>query len=391
LIKGVLNEFEQRDLFFNEEISLRLIIKNSYIISETSHEYKRSVDSKAVYINQKKWSTLDFNLDLENFGDGNEETKSKEECFGNVEFHGEHVELDGAKYLSDIKKCVTKGKRVLVEHAIILLVFIKESRLHIQAQMMCSGTKLNIMSLAQGRMICTNSFGELCKRLQNEPNYPYKSKGLEKGEYNSLNLMFENEAASILVHEVAHIFEKDGLREMVGHKIMNDNITIVDSPFVEGSWSNRIYDDFGRRIDDCVIVKAGVLMNAGNMISRDLINDNDRKRFMINTMLLNSEGNNELISEESFNKGMVFSQILGAKNDGKHIILSRCTYRNYNGGNYSEEYYVNKVVLKIADIVKKMIPVGNNNCLVNGICSNKYYVSYSAPTILIKEMAMEVI
>ena len=294
------------------------------------------------------------------------------------------------EYILELRKCITKGKRIQFEHAINVLAFYRDATLYIQVQSLFSGTYLNILSIAQGSMVCTNNGSELCMKLQRKNNDLYKVKGLAKGVYSSLNLVFEKEASSILLHEVVHIFEKDNLRPLLGKKVMCEDITIVDSPYVTGSWANRIYDDFGRKMDDCVLVKSGILINTGSMIKRDLINDEDRKRFMVNTTLLSSRESEESILNEEVNERLIFSQILGAKNDGKNIILSRCRYRHYREGVYSEEYYISKMVLKISDIVKKMIPIGKENCMVNGLCSNQYYVSYSAPILLLKEIGIQV-
>ncbi len=391
MIERALNELELMDLFLEGSICLSILIKNCYIISQTDCESKNSVNSNVVYINQNKWSPVSIDLNEECLWEQDEGIRSRvHSIFKSVDFVGEKGGTDTNEYLSAMKECVTKGKRIQFEHAINLLAFYRDSVLHIQEQILFSGACLNILSIAQGRVFCTNSFSELCMNLQSKTNDSYKAKEFAKGIYCSQNLVFESEAASILLHEVVHILEKDNLRPLVGKKIMNEDITIIDSPSVKGSWSNRKYDDFGREIDECVLIKSGVLMNVGSMIKRNLINDEARKRFMINTILLNSGEKEKSILDDELCERLVFSQILGAKNDGKHIILSRCKYRRIKEGIASEVFYVGNVVLKISDIVKKLLPVGKNNCLINGICSNKYYVSYAAPSLLLKDIEMQV-
>lgn len=291
---------------------------------------------------------------------------------------------DLSKYVSQIEGIDLGGKRIeLIAQVHSNLFLTEEGIILLQNRYLYVCTIKNLLSVEQGHAFFSANLSDICKFIVNQIT---KSKVTQKylGVLsNKIDVILEPDVAGVVVHEICHLFEKDNFASMVGKKITNEAVTIKDNATVVGSWANRLYDDMGNRLNDCYVIQKGILCNVGSgMEKRKLFCEKPRNRFMINTVLINDADDLEPQDICSKNKKtIVLIDVDGAINDGKNIILKRCIFREINDGVVSAPYLISRIYFRIVDVLQKMIPIGKDNKLINGVCSNQYEVSYSAPRI----------
>ncbi len=281
------------------------------------------------------------------------------------------------------------GKRIeLITRMHSNLFLASGGNLILQNRNLYIGTIKNILSVEQGQAFFSENLSEIYKCIsgrKKQLDIIRRHSGILSEK---VDVVLEPNVAALIIHELCHTFEKDHLVSMVGKRVTNEKITIMDKAYVKGSWANRQYDDTGKRILDCYVIKKGILCNVGsNLGKRSLYCENDRARFMVNTSLVSDLNDLKFCDIiEKKKEGIVLFEALGAVNDGKNIVLRRCVYKEICNGKLSEAYYVSKMSFRIADILHSITPLGKKCKRINGVCTNQYEVSYAAPRMELKSI-----
>ncbi len=375
--------------------NIDLIIEKEWNISNQDTHVSWNIYTSILKwdISKKTFAKVKFSQP-EFIADGINMTKKSTEFYWEklvkVEEIGESGNVN--ELVSKIEKMELCGKKVgLIARIHANLFLSEEGVLTLQNRNLYICTIKNVLSIAQGQAF----FSKSISGVQEYITIKIKSSKLIK-KYpgvlqNRMDVIIEPGVSSLVIHELCHTFEKDSLAALVGKKITNELISIKDEPFADDSWANRRFDDMGNLLSTCYVIKQGILCNVGTRFEkRRLFCESDRKRFMINTSLLSSSYDINIKDIlDATRSGIILSEVVGAFNDGKNIVLRRCTFREICKGKTSDAYYISEISFKIADVFKCLVPLGKENKQVNGFCTNQYEVSYSAPFMELKHISID--
>lgn len=111
------------------------------------------------------------------------------------------------------------------------------------------------------RLDVKNTYDEASRIASNR----YNAKAISSSRE---NIMFVNGTGGLLFHEIiGHMLEADMSNllkspyyKKIGEMIIDESITLIDNPLLEGAWGSYEYDDEGNKSEKKIIVKNGVLM-----------------------------------------------------------------------------------------------------------------------------------
>ena len=376
--------------------NIDIVIEKDYVLSKKDISYHWNINASVLRWENGENTFVRSNIVLLDLQEDDEKKISNIhrrydwEKYVNVEINGKCERID--EFISKIVHIELGGKKIGLVTKIHSNLFLAENGIiTLQIRYLYICTIKNILSIEQGQAFFSESlsgiFDYISKRMKNFEMVKKSSKVLPE----KLDVILEPNIAALVTHELCHTFEKNNLISMVGKKITSELITIKDKPYANGSWANRRYDDAGKKLVDCYVIKTGILCSVGNKIGgRRLYCEKDRTRFMINTSLVSSVDDikfGDII--EKIKDGIVLIDVVGAVNDGKNIFLRRCVFREICNGKLGDTYYMSEISFRIVDVLQCMIPLGKKNILVNGVCTNQYEVSYSAPFMELKSIMIK--
>ena len=216
-------------------------------------------------------------------------------------------------------------------------------------------------------------------------------------------LLLSPHSASIVFHEICHLFEYGKDCILPGTKLSSYLLNVYMSPKSEDSYVNFTYDDEGVCSEKIQLIKDGILVNNIHSKMTSLSFDNipcgyGRRAFFDSSIVPRMAN---IVVEPNIN---VVDNVFGLVKEGLYI--DQCQsgltniknkYTRLNGinlyriknGEITTQYNLSSLQFNLIDFLQNIVYIGSKNCVSNGLCTGGLPVSYSSPFILSAEIEVQ--